>query len=44
MGVYIEDDLLYGNAGYLYCLLTVLKETNNERIREIIPKVIKVIV
>lgn len=30
MGVYVEDEVLYGNSGYLYCLLLILKEIDPE--------------
>lgn len=26
LGKYVEDEVLYGNSGYLYCLLMIIKE------------------
>lgn len=43
---YVEDEVLYGNAGYLYCLLTILKEVDpkNKEVITIARKIIDVII
>jgi hypothetical protein len=46
MGIYVEDELLNGNAGYIYCLLRFLIKVDSENKRALtqIRKLVDVII